>query len=316
MELVRGKHNLRPHHRGCVATIGNFDGVHLGHQAVFEALRKKAAEHRLPSTVILFEPQPLEFFRPEQAPARLTRLREKLDRIRRCGIDRVLLLEFNRGLAQMQATTFIDEVLVQGLGIRHLYVGDDFRFGAGREGDFGLLQVAGREHGFEVESMDTVCHEECRISSTRIREALLAGDLATAGACLGRPYQVFGRVSHGHKRGRTIGFPTLNIPLHRRVSPLRGVFAVTVQGIEAGDLPGVANLGTRPTVSGGSRPLLEVHLFDFQRQVYGAHVGVTFIQRIRDERKFDSFEQLRRQIELDAAEARRILQLEPVAAIL
>ncbi|RTZ71757.1 MAG: bifunctional riboflavin kinase/FAD synthetase [Gammaproteobacteria bacterium] len=316
MELIRGKFNLRPQHRGCVATIGNFDGVHLGHQAVFSALRTKAHEHGLPATVILFEPQPMEFFRPEQAPARLTRLREKLDQIRRCGIDRVLLLEFNRTLAEMDAATFIDEVLVEGLAIRHLYVGDDFRFGAGREGDYAQLAAAGREFGFSVESMDTVCHEECRISSTRIREALLAGDLATAEACLGRPYQIFGRVSHGHKRGRTIGFPTLNVPLHRRVSPLRGVFAVTVQGLAAQDLPGVANLGTRPTVSGGNRPLLEVHLFDFDRQVYGAHIGVTFIERIRDERKFDSFDQLGRQIVADAAQARRILQLEPAAAII
>ena len=316
MELIRGKLNLRPQHRGCVATIGNFDGVHLGHQAVFSALRTKAREHDLPATVILFEPQPMEFFRPEQAPARLTRLREKLDQIRRCGIDRVLLLEFNHALAEMDAATFIDEVLVEGLAIRHLYVGDDFRFGAAREGDYAQLAAAGRALGFTVESMDTVCHEECRISSTRIREALLVGDLATAEACLGRPYQIFGRVSHGHKRGRAIGFPTLNVPLHRRVSPLRGVFAVTVQGLAAQDLPGVANLGTRPTVSGGNRPLLEVHLFDFDRQVYGAHIGVTFIERIRDERKFDSFDQLGRQIVADAAQARRILQLEPAAAII
>ena len=317
MELIRGKHNLRADHRGCVATIGNFDGVHLGHQAVFRALKEKAERHRLPATVILFEPQPMEFFRPEQAPPRLTRLREKLQQIRNCGIDRVLLLEFNRTLAGMSPKAFIDQVLVQGLGIRHLYVGDDFRFGAGRAGDFELLAAVGREAGFEVESMDTVSHQACRISSTRIREALLAGDLATAEACLGRPYQIFGRVSHGHKRGRTIGFPTLNVPLHRRVSPLRGVFAVTVQGIARDDLPGVANLGTRPTVSGGDRPLLEVHLFDFQRDVYGAHVGVTFVQRIRDERKFDSFDDLRRQILLDAAQARKILGIEaPARAIL
>ena len=316
MELIRGKLNLRPQHRGCVATIGNFDGVHRGHQAVFRALKEKAREYGLPATVILFEPQPMEFFLPQQAPARLTRLREKLEQIHRCGIDRVLLLEFNRALAEMAAATFIDEVLVQGLGIRHLYVGDDFRFGAGREGDYTQLVAAGDEYGFSVESMDTVCHDECRISSTRIRDALLAGDLATAEACLGRPYQIFGRVSHGHERGRTIGFPTLNIPLHRRVSPLRGVFAVTVQGLDPKELPGVANLGTRPTVSGGKRPLLEVHLFDFDRQVYGAHIGVTFVERIRDERKFDSFDQLRRQIVVDAAQARRILQLEPAAAII
>jgi len=315
MELIRGKHNLRPRHRGCVATIGNFDGVHLGHQAVFRALKAKAEVFGLPATVILFEPQPMEFFRPDQAPARLTRLREKLEQIRRCQIDRVLLLEFTRALAEMSAPDFIDQVLVQGLGVRHLYVGDDFRFGAGRAGDFALLQAAGRRLGFGVESLATVRHGGRRISSTRIREALLAGDLAAAEACLGRPYQICGRVSHGHKRGRTIGFPTLNVPLHRRVSPLRGVFAVTVQGLDGGDLPGVANLGTRPTVSGGNRPLLEVHLFDFDRQVYGAHIGVTFLSRIRDEKKFDSFEQLRRQIEADAAEARRRLGVAPAAIV-
>ncbi|HHH13427.1 MAG TPA: bifunctional riboflavin kinase/FAD synthetase [Thiolapillus brandeum] len=316
MELIRGKHNLRPHHRGCVATIGNFDGVHLGHQAVFDALKEKARAHGLPATVILFEPQPMEFFRPGQAPARLTRLREKLDRIRRCGIDRVLLLEFNRPLAETAPEAFIEEVLVRGLAIRHLYVGDDFRFGRNRAGDFHLLKEAGNGAGFDVESLPTVELDACRISSTRIREALMAGDLATAEACLGRPYQIFGRVSRGHQRGRTIGFPTLNVPLHRRVSPLQGVFAVTVQGLGDGDIPGVANIGVRPTVAGDERPLLEVHLFDFDRQVYGAHVGVTFLRFLREERKFDSFDRLRRQIELDAAEARRFHGLEPAAAIL
>jgi len=200
--------------------------------------------------------------------------------------------------------------------VRHLYVGDDFRFGRDRAGDFRLLEKAGRRAGFGVESLPTVELEACRISSTRIREALMAGDLAAAEACLGRPYQIFGRVGRGHRRGRTLGFPTLNIPLHRRVSPLQGVFAVTVQGLAEGDLPGVANIGVRPTVAGDARPLLEVHLFDFDRQVYGAHVGVTFLRFIREERKFDSFDRLRRQIELDAAEARRFHSLAPAAAIL
>lgn len=308
MELIRGHHNLHPGHHGCVATIGNFDGVHLGHQAVFAALREKAKAFDAPATVILFEPQPMEFFRPQEAPARLTRLREKLIRIRQCGIDRVLLLEFHQQLAQLSAGDFIRQVLVDGLAIHHLYVGDDFRFGRGRQGDFSLLQQAGMEHGFQVESMNTLCHEDCRISSTRIRQALAEGDLDAAQACLGAPYRICGRVGHGDKRGRTIGFPTLNINLHRRVSPLRGVFAVTVAGLAEDELPGVANLGTRPTVEGGSRPLLEVHLFDFDRQVYGAQVGVTFVQRIRDEKRFDSFEQLKLQIETDTAEARRILQ--------
>ncbi len=307
MQLIRGQHNLRASHRGCVATIGNFDGVHLGHQAVFRALRDKAAEYGLPATVILFEPQPMEFFRPEQAPARLTRLREKLIHIRACGIDRVLLLEFNGSLAELEAAAFVKRILVDGLGIRHLYVGDDFRFGRGRQGDFSLLRARGEEYGFGVESMDTVCHDDCRISSTRIRQALEVGDFATAEACLGRSYQICGRVGHGNRRGRTIGFPTLNINLHRRVSPLTGVFAVRVQGLAEGDLPGVANIGTRPTVDGEGRPLLEVHLFDFDRQVYGRQVGVSFVSRIREERRFPSFDDLKQQILKDAADARRIL---------
>jgi len=307
MKLIRGQHNLHPAHQGCVATIGNFDGVHRGHQAVFAELHRRAEALGLPSTVITFEPQPMEFFRPEQAPARLTRLREKLRAIENCGIDRVLLLEFNPALAAMSADDFIAKVLVEGLAVRHLYVGDDFRFGRDRSGDFALLSAAGQAHGFGVENLDSVCHGDCRISSTVIRQALADGDLATAESYLGRPYAICGRVAHGDKRGRTIGFPTMNIDLHRRVSPLRGVFAVRVGGLAADPLPGVANIGTRPTVSGDARYLLEVHLFDFNRQVYGEHVQVTFVQRIRDEKKFDSFDQLKLQIQADAGQAREAL---------
>ncbi|HEC06181.1 MAG TPA: bifunctional riboflavin kinase/FAD synthetase [Thiolapillus brandeum] len=309
MQLVRGQHNLRASHRGCAATIGNFDGVHLGHQAVFNALREKAQQLGLPSTVILFEPQPMEFFQPRMAPPRLTRLREKLIHIRSCGIDRVVLLEFNVHLAELTAEEFVQQVLLDGMGIRHLYVGDDFRFGKERKGDFALLQKIGAAQGFSVQSMDTVCHDDCRISSTRIREALAEGDFATAEHCLGRPYQICGRVGHGNQRGRTIGFPTLNVNLHRRVSPVKGVFAVRVQGLAEKDLPGVANVGTRPTVDGEGRPLLEVHLFDFDARVYGAQVGVTFVQRIRDEKKFSSFDELQQQILLDASRARKILAI-------
>jgi len=308
MQLVRGQHNLRARHKGCAATIGNFDGVHLGHQAVFNALRDKAKQLAVPSVVVLFEPQPMEFFQPQQAPPRLTRLREKLIHIRGCGIDRVMLLKFNQQLASLAAESFVRRVLVGGLGVRYLYVGDDFRFGRGRKGDFSLLRRMGEEQGFSVQGMDTVCHEGCRISSTRIREALAAGDFPSAELCLGRPYQICGRVGHGEKRGRLIGFPTLNVSLHRRSSPVQGVFAVLVQGLGERDLPGVANVGSRPTVDGGDRPLLEVHLFDFDRQVYGSPVGVTFLRKIRDERKFSSFEALRQQILLDAAQARNILQ--------
>lgn len=304
MQIVRGLHNLRAEHRGCIATIGNFDGVHLGHQAVFDHLRLKAAEFSLPSTVVTFEPQPLEFFAPERAPARLTRLREKLRAIEDAAIDRVVLLEFGPKLADMPAGAFVQELLVAGLDVRYLFVGDDFRFGKGRSGDITLLRQVGREHGFEVENMNTFLVAEERVSSTRIREALARGDLQQAAHNLGRPYRICGRVAHGDKRGRTIGFPTANIDLHRRVSPLRGVFAVTVSGLGAALVPGVANIGTRPTVEGDTRYLLEVHLFDFEREIYGEHVEVEFRHKLRDERKFDSFEALRQQILRDASQAR------------
>lgn len=312
MLLIRGLHNLKPElhaEEGCVATIGNFDGVHCGHQAVFSALRQRGQERQLPSLVIIFEPQPLEYFRPVQAPARLTRFREKIRAIADCGIDRVLLLKFNHFLAGMSASDFIDQILVQALNIQHLYVGDDFRFGQDRLGDFDLLKREGRRHSFKVEDLATVSHQDCRISSTRIRKHLVAGDLSAVQECLGRPYSICGRVGHGNKRGRTIGFPTINLDLHRRISPLKGVFAVTVSGVDDGPLPGVANIGTRPTVEGDDRYLLEVHLLNFDRDIYGRSVQVEFVQRIRDEQKFDSFDALRRQIEIDRATAQEILHV-------
>ena len=306
MRLIRGLHNLRAEHHGCVATIGNFDGVHLGHQAVFEELRKVGDALGLPATVITFEPQPLEYFQPHKAPSRLTRLREKLTVIKEAGIDYVLVLPFGRKLATMGAEAFIDEILVKGLGIQHLYVGDDFRFGRARCGDVGLLHEAGHDLGFQVDDLQTVTAGGERVSSTRIRKLLVAGDLQAASKLLGRSYSICGRISHGDKRGRTIGFPTLNIQLHRPVSPLRGVYAVKVDGVDDKALPGVANIGNRPTVEGDPRFLLEVHLFDFDRDVYGAHVGVEFVSHIRDEMKFDSFDALREQIVTDSQQARRI----------
>lgn len=308
MLLIRGQHNLQPSHRGCVATIGNFDGVHLGHQAVFKALQQRSREHGLPTLVITFEPQPLEYFRPQQAPARLTRTREKLSLIRDAGIDRVLILRFCQELALMPAEEFVQKYLVEALGVRHLYVGDDFRFGKDRCGDFSLLQKTGAEHGFAVESLNTVSDTCGRISSTRVREALAEGDLAAAACALGRDYQISGRVEHGHKRGRTIGFPTMNVGMARLKSPVRGVFAVRVHGLAEQPVNGVANVGNRPTLQGDDRFLLEVHLFDFDREVYGEQVSVTFLQRIRDEKKFESFDALREQILADAAQARVICE--------
>jgi riboflavin kinase / FMN adenylyltransferase len=305
--LIRGQHNLRPMHRGCVATIGNFDGVHRGHQAVLEALRAKADSLGLPSLLITFEPQPLEYFRPDQAPARLTRPREKLELIRAAGIDRVLLLRFDQDLAMMPAETFVERVLVNGLGIRHLYVGDDFRFGRDRLGDFALLRSIGAQAGFEVENLPTISDHCGRISSTRVREALAAGDMQTAACCLGRGYRMSGRVEHGHKRGRSIGFPTMNVGVARLHSPLRGVFAVQVEGLDASPLDGVANIGNRPTLQGDNRFVLEVHLFDFDRDIYGEQVSVHFIKYLRGEEKFESFEALRVQILEDARQAREYL---------
>jgi riboflavin kinase/FMN adenylyltransferase len=303
-------HNLRSAHRGCVATIGNFDGVHIGHQAVFSALQSRARAEGLPATVITFEPQPLEFFRPDQAPARLTRLREKIEAIAACGIDRVLLIRLNRAFAAIEAQAFVRETLVQKLGIHHLFVGDDFRFGRGRGGDFELLRSMGETHGFGVESLGTVACDGERVSSTRIREALQRGDLEHAAHCLGRRYRICGRVAHGHKRGRTIGFPTMNVPLLRRSTPLRGVFAVEVHGLDAGVRPGVANIGNRPTLEGDDRFLLEVHLFGVDADLYGRQVEVDFVERIRDEHKFESFDALRMQIQRDVVRAQRILGIE------
>jgi len=309
MQVIRGLHNLRKEHRGCVATIGNFDGVHLGHQAVFRNLRERAKDLSLPTTVVTFEPQPMEYFAPEAAPARLTRLREKLAALNDAQIDRVVLLEFGPKLANMEADWFVQKLLIDGLDVRYLFVGDDFKFGRGREGDIDMLRVVGEKRGFEVENMNTFAMDEERVSSTLIRESLSRGDLEAASQYLGRPYRICGRVAHGDERGRTIGFPTANVNLHRMVSPLRGVFAVKVGGLGNEQLPGVANIGIRPTVAGDLRHLLEVYLFDFNRSIYGEHLDVEFCHKIRDEKKFANFEQLRHQIELDAVTARKYFHI-------
>ena len=305
MELVRGLHNLRPRHRPCVATIGNFDGVHRGHQAVIQALRVAAQRHDLPAMLVTFEPQPREYFARHTSPPRLMRLREKLGALIRYDVHQVLCLRFNAALAGLTADDFVQQILVDGLGVRYLLVGDDFRFGRDRVGDFSQLQQAGSQHGFVVEAIDTFVMDEGRVSSTRVRESLEAGDLEYAAELLGRPFTLCGRVAHGDKRGRTIGFPTANIHLHRQRSPLSGVFAVRMGWSGARAHAGVANIGSRPTV-GGARLQLEVHLFDFDQDIYGEHVEVEFLHKLRDEQQFDSFDALREQIELDAIEARRV----------
>lgn len=308
MELIRGLRNLKSRHRPCVATIGNFDGIHRGHQAVFAQLQVQARRLGLPATVILFEPQPQEFFAPERAPARLTRLREKLLELDKLGIERVLCLRFDAAFAAMPAEDFIEKILLDGLGVRYLIVGDDFRFGKNRAGDYDTLRRAGQQAGFEVAGTPTFQLGGERVSSTRIREALGAGQMDAAARLLGRPYSLCGRVAHGDKRGRTLGFPTANIHLHRLQIPLTGVFAVQMHGVADYPWPGVANLGRRPTVrSTFPRPLLEVHLFDFAGNIYGRQVEIELMAQLREERRFPSLDELKTQIQLDSAQARSLL---------
>ena len=304
MEFIRGLHNLRPRHRGTVATIGNFDGVHRGHRHVITRLAERARALGLPLTVVTFEPQPAEFFAGDRAPPRLTRLREKLELLARLPVDRVLCLRFDGRLARLEAGDFVHRVLVEGLGVRHLMVGDDFRFGHRRTGDFHTLARLGAGLGFNTEAAPTLIDHGERISSTRIRAALAGGELDLAARLLGRPYHMSGRVAHGDRRGRELGFPTANIHLHRRNSPLSGVFAVELLGVAERPWPGVANVGVRPTVD-GKRALLEVHLLDFQGDLYGRHVQTRFLHSIRPERRFENLQALREQIRLDVQAARR-----------
>ena len=308
MRIIRSLGKVRPFKKGCVATIGNFDGVHLGHRAVIENLANHAQVLGLPVVIILFEPQPLEFFQPLKAPPRLTRFREKIARLTELPIDAVLLLRFNREFAELTAEQFIRHVLVERLHIRHLVVGDDFRFGRGRLGDYRMLKDAGQMYDFSLEDTASFEMDGIRVSSTGIREALKSDQLEKAERWLGRPYSVCGRIVHGNKKGRSIGFPTANIKLHRKTLAVQGVFAVTMKGIDNKIIPGVANVGIRPTVGGDDDALLEVHLFDFNEDIYGAHVEVLFHRKIRIEMKFDSFDALKKQIAHDAAKAREILQ--------
>ena len=303
MQLVRGLHNLRPQHRGCVATIGNFDGVHRGHQAILKRLAEYASELGVPSCVILFEPQPREFFAPESAPVRLARLRDKLELLNEAGVDRVLCLAFNRRLRELSAQEFVDQVLVRGLGIRHLEIGDDFRFGCDRKGDFAFLQHQGAVHGFSVESTATIELDGVRISSTAVREALAQADFALAQNLLGRTYCIAGRVLHGQKLGRQLGTPTANVQLKRAKPPLKGVYLVSVN-IAGKQVPGVANIGMRPSVKGDGRAHLEVHLLDFKGDLYGRHLRVAFHHKLRDEQRFESLDALKAAIDADIAAAR------------
>lgn len=306
MRVLRGYSTPVP--TSTVLTIGNFDGVHLGHVALLERLVQSAKRLNLSPAVLTFEPHPREFFAPGSAPARLTILREKLELLAASGVETTMICRFNAPFAALSAEEFIDQVLLRGLKARHLIIGDDFCFGQGRRGNFALLEDVGRRSGFSVEAMGTVVVDGERVSSSAVREALTLGDMARAARLLGRPYIIDGRVVHGDKLGRKLGFNTANIHIRHNPVPMTGVFAVEVDGLGEHPLPGVANLGVRPTV-GGTRPLLEVHLFDFNRVIYGAHLTVRFLLKLRAERKFPDFDALKAQIARDAEAARDYFKL-------
>ncbi|MBO2676047.1 bifunctional riboflavin kinase/FAD synthetase [Shewanella algae] len=309
MELIRGIHNILPAHRGCVLTIGNFDGVHRGHAEVIANLVKKARHFGLPATLMTFEPQPQELFRGQDAPARLSLLRDKVKLLAELGIDRLVCVNFNQKFAQMPAKEFVEELLVRKLGVKYLVVGDDFCFGRARQGNFELLRSAGEQHGFAVVSTQSFLVGDHRVSSTMVRDALAKGNLEQARRLLGHPYTLSGKVAHGKKLGRTLGFPTANIAMKRKVVPVRGVFAVRFWWDGSEQYDGVANVGFRPTVQ-GQNCQLEVHLFDFEGDLYGRKVEVELVAKIRDEKPFESLEALKKQIMNDADEARALLSNE------
>lgn len=302
-QFIRGLHNLKPGRGGCVATIGSFDGVHLGHRAILQQLIDKSAEYNLPSVVMIFEPQPQEFFSGEQAPARLMRLREKVEAFIEAGIDQVFCLQFNRSLRSLSAEDFIDQVLVSGLNVSCLVVGDDFRFGHDRSGNYQLLTQAGKQHGFEVLDTHTLEYQGERISSTGIRHALEQADFGLAEKLLGKPFQITGRVVYGQRLGRQLGIPTANVHLHRYRAPLTGVYVVKVLW-NGQCLPAVANVGIRPTVGDLIKPVLEVHILDFDEQLYGQRIQVEFKAKVREEAKFPSLELMVDEIHNDITVAR------------
>lgn len=310
MDFIRGFHNLKPKHQGCVATLGNLDGLHLGHQALLAQLKSKAHELHLPSTVITFEPLPREYFarlKNESMPARLTRLRDKVLLLKGSAIDRLLCLHFNRTLRSFAAEDFVKQVLIEGLQVRYLVVGDDFRFGCDRKGDFALLKSMGSQHGFEVVNLPTLQHGDERVSSSRIRELLAADEIDHANKLLGREYSISGRIIRGNQLGRQLGVPTANINIGHYTLPLAGVYAVEVEGLGK-RLQGVANMGTRPTLSGDKKPILEVNIFDFNEDIYDKTINVIFRASIRREQKFESLELLREQIKKDVESAKQFFK--------
>jgi riboflavin kinase/FMN adenylyltransferase len=289
-----------------VVTIGTFDGVHVGHQRILRRVLEKARARNLPAVVFSFEPTPGEFFSHGTPPARLTRFREKLEALEQFGVDWLFCPPFDAGMEALGPDEFIERLLVERLGVKYLVVGDDFRFAKNRRGTIDSLRDGGKQLGFSVEQVPSVLEEGHRVSSTKIRELLADGELDRAKKLLGRYYRMTGRVIDGQKLGKQLGFPTANVNLSRAASPIGGIFAVRVDGLGPALLNGVASIGTRPTVD-GVEPVLEVHIFDFDQDIYGAYIQVEFIAKLREEVKFPDLRSLTEQMHIDAAEAREIL---------
>lgn len=308
-EFIRGLHNLLPEHHGNVVTIGSFDGVHLGHQAILQQVLAQSKQLQLPSLAMVFEPQPHEFFTGDKAPPRLMRLGEKVQALFNEGIDRVFCLPFNAALSELSAALFIERILVKGLGAHYLVVGDDFRFGSARTGDYSQLVSAGEEHGFTVTDTQSFLIDKERVSSTRIRNLLLNNQFKEASRLLGKPYTISGKVVKGNQLGRELGTPTANVHLHRYRSPLAGVFAVVTRLPSGETIKGVANVGVRPTLNADgekpvAKPILEVHLFDWQGDLYDQTIVVEFKYKLREEKRFNGLDELKQQISLDVKKAR------------
>lgn len=308
MKVFRGLPNAESR-APCALTIGNFDGVHRGHQSLLARARAAADARGLPLCVMTFEPHPREFFTPDKAPTRIALLRDKLESLRRNGVDRVVVEHFNAHFAAQSPQAFVENVLWHGLHARWLLVGDDFRFGAKRAGDFAYLQQAGQQLGFAVEQMGSVSEGGVRISSSAVRQALTEGDLEHARRLLGHGYAISGHVVHGRKLGRDLGFPTINLRISHKRPAVNGIFVVQVHGLAEHALPGVASIGVRPTIEDAGRVLLEVHLFDFDQSIYGKLVRVEFMKKLRDEARFDGLEELTAAITRDSAQARAFFGL-------
>ena len=291
MKLIRGLYNLTRSLAASAVTIGNFDGVHRGHQQVISQLQRVARAASLPTVVIIFEPQPIEYFAPDKAPKRLARFHEKIAYLKAQQIDYLLCLRFNQELASQSAEDFVQQILVEGLNTKHLVIGDDFHFGKNRQGNFQFLQQHSERFGFIVDETETLIIDDERVSSTRVRECIQQDDFGKAAELLGRPYSLSGRIAHGKKLGRKLGYPTINIKMGDKTLIVKGIFAVIVKGIDNRVLQGVASIGTRPTVNGVDT-ILEVYILDFDQDVYGYSVVVEFLHKIRDEEKFDSLAEL------------------------